>query len=154
MFFICLSNAYCIELADFNITAGEKHFSVESSESEIINLFKDENPIIEDEYHKESGYVSYKYNGIEFCFVNNTIFSMILDSNEFVLKSGISVGSNIKKVYEQYSEIYAGKFADGYDFIDLYCRLPTDSHWKEPQYTLRFIYKDKKITKISIFYSE
>ena len=151
---IFIFNVYSLEKNDFRFVVGKSIFSITDTKEQIDQKLSKEKKL--KKKYKNIDTNNYSINGLLISFLGKKVISMDLESIQGRLLSGIKIGDDIDKIYTTYGNTigYKGHFEDGYDFIDYYLKLENDSKWKEPQYTLRFIYQKSKITEIIIFYTE
>ncbi len=152
--FLGIVNVYSVTIDDLIINSDNKKISfiITDRKETILNKFRN-NKIIKKQSNNSCD--QYLVDDMDIMFLGEKVISIILQSKKYYLSTGVKIGDNINCVYKKYnSPGYNGKFANGDCFIDYYVNIKTDSPWKEPMYTLRFIYCDEEIKKISIFYTE
>lgn len=154
LIFFGVFKIYSVTIEDFIIIAENKNTSFMITDTKETILCKFNNDVsIKKELNNSCD--NYLLDGIDIIFLGEKIMSIILQNNQYCLSSEIKIGDKVNNVYKKYNTPdYKGTFTDGNRFIDYHVKLQTDSPWKEPMYTLRFIYYDDEIKTISIFYSE
>ena len=152
LFTLGLFPVFSLEITDFSIISKNKKIVITESKEQILNSFEKENIKKKELNNSCENYIT---DDIDITFLGDKVISIIIQNKKYYLSSKIKIGDKISKVNKKFGDPnYKGKSSDSSYFMDYYLRIETDSPWKEPQYTLRFIYLNNKITKIAIFYTE
>lgn len=147
-----LLSAYSLDINDFTIRSKNTTILITKSKNEILSLFK-KDKILQNELNNSCE--NYIVDGVDITFLGDKVISIILQNKKYYLSSNIKVGDKLTKVSKIYGNPdWKGELADGNYYIDYCVMIETNSPWKEPQYTMRFIYNNNKINKIVLFYSE
>ncbi len=149
-----LFNIFSLDINDFTVFSRNNKTSIMITESKekILSDFRTSKV---EKRELENSCENYLIDTVDIIFLGKKIISIELESKKYKLASNVKNGDKVKKIYKIYGEPdFKGDFSDGNCFIDYYLIMETNSPWKQPQYTMRFIYNSKKINKIVLFYTE